>query len=128
MNRGKRMEEKHPAVYILANRPKGVVYVGVTSALWNRVATHKDGGVKGFTAKYNVKMLVWYEHHPTMNAAIRREKQIKDWKRSWKNELIEKMNPGWVDLHDRIDPLGTLVELVNDKDSGLGRNDGVGGV
>ena len=95
-------EEKSPAVYILANGPRGTIYVGVTSALWNRVATHKDGTVAGFTSKYDVKSLVWYEHHASMDAAIRREKQIKKWNRSWKIELIESTNPDWRDLYSEI--------------------------
>ena len=97
-------EEKFPAVYILANGPRGTIYVGVTSALWNRVATHKDGTVAGFTSKYDVKSLVWYEHHVSMDAAIRREKQIKKWNREWKVNMIEAFNPNWIDLHDDIDP------------------------
>ena len=104
-------DEKSPAVYILASKRDGVLYVGVSSALWNRVATHKDGGVPGFTKKYNVKLLVWYEHHHTMESAIRREKQLKDWKRAWKIDLIEKLNPEWRDLHDEIDVISTLVEF-----------------
>ena len=104
-------DERHPAVYILAHRKHGVLYIGVTAALWNRVAAHKDGTIKGFTAQYNVKMLVWYEHHHTMEAAIKREKQLKKWKRDWKIELIEKFNPVWTDLHEQIDYAGTLVEL-----------------
>jgi putative endonuclease len=104
-------EEKYPAVYILAHRKNGVLYIGVTSALWNRVAAHKDGAVKGFTEKYHVKTLVWYEHHHMMEIAIKREKQLKKWKRDWKIELIEKFNPDWVDLHEQIDYEGTLVEL-----------------
>ncbi len=117
------MEEKFPAVYILAHKPHGVLYVGVTSALWNRVAAHKQGEVKGFTQKYNVKLLVWYEHHHFIENAIKREKQIKEWKREWKIELIENFNPAWADLHDWIDPVGTLVEFDLAKDSGLRRND-----
>jgi putative endonuclease len=117
------MEEKFPAFYILAHKPHGVLYVGVTSALWNRVAAHKQGEVKGFTQKYNVKLLVWYEHHHFIENAIKREKQIKEWKREWKIELIENFNPAWADLHDRIDPVGTLVEFDLAKDSGLRRND-----
>ncbi len=118
------MEEKSPAVYIVANKPRGVIYVGVTSALWNRVGAHKQGAIKGFTKKYNVNLLVWYEHHHTMEAAIRREKQIKDWKRDWKLEMIEKFNPSWIDLHNHIDPIGTLVAYEPEKDSGFRRNDG----
>jgi putative endonuclease len=102
--------EKHPAIYIMANRYRGTIYVGVTSALWSRVCDHKNGTTPGFTSRYDVTTLVWYEHRQTMEAAIRREKQIKDWQRAWKVRLIEEMNPGWRDLHDEIDVLATLVE------------------
>jgi putative endonuclease len=108
------MEEKSPAVYIMASRKDGVLYIGVTSALWNRIATHKDAGIKGFTHHYNVHHLVWYEHHHSMDAAIKREKQLKKWNRAWKIELIEKFNPEWKDMHDEIDPIGTLVELKDE--------------
>jgi len=104
-------EEKHPAVYILAHRNNGVLYIGVTAALWSRVAAHKDGTIKGFTQQYHVKELVWYEHRHSMEAAIKREKQLKKWKRDWKIELIETFNPAWTDLHDQIDYVGTLVEF-----------------
>ena len=63
------------------------------------------------TKKYNVKFLVWYEHHHTMESAIRREKQLKDWKRAWKVNLIEKLNSDWRDLHNEIDVVSTLVEF-----------------
>ena len=106
-------DEKLPAVYILAHKRDGVIYIGVTSALWNRVATHKDGKVRGFSHNYNVSLLVWYEHHHTMESAIKREKQLKNWKRAWKINLIEKMNPHWRDLHDEIEPIGTLVECTH---------------
>ena len=102
--------EKSPAVYILASRRNGTLYTGVTSALWNRVAAHKDGSVPGFTRKYGVKLLVWYEHHHSMETAIRREKQVKEWQRRWKLELVERFNPDWRDLHDEIDPVSTLVD------------------
>ena len=102
-------EEKHPAVYIMASRRRGTIYVGVTSALWVRVCNHKNETFKGFTSDHSVKMLVWYEHHTTMPDAIRREKQMKAWKRDWKIKLIENMNPGWKDLHDYIDVTATLV-------------------
>jgi putative endonuclease len=102
--------EKHPAVYILANRYRGTIYTGVTSDLWTRVANHKNDATPGFTSAYGVKTLVWYEHRKSMDIAIRREKQIKAWKREWKIELIEKMNPNWLDLHDSIDVAETLVE------------------
>jgi len=127
-------EEKFPAVYILANKRNGTLYTGVTSALWNRVAAHKDGSVPGFTRKYGVKTLVWYEHHPSMEDAIRREKQLKEWKRRWKLDLIEKLNPTWKDLHEEIDPVSTLVNPTSVTpakaggpdlilDSGVRRND-----
>jgi putative endonuclease len=103
-------DEKHPAIYIMADRYRGTLYVGVTSALWNRVANHKNGSMPGFTTKYGIKTLVWYEHRHSMEFAIRREKQIKAWKRDWKIKMIEKMNPDWLDLHDCIDMISTLVE------------------
>jgi putative endonuclease len=101
--------EKHPAVYILASRYRGTLYVGVTSSLWQRVWDHMNGRLEGFTKDYGVKTLVWYEHYLSMEEAIRREKQIKKWNRAWKIELIEKMNPDWIDLHDIIDVTATLV-------------------
>jgi putative endonuclease len=104
-------DELFPAVYILASGRKATLYIGVTSALWNRVATHKDGSVKGFSQKYGVKLLVWYEHHHTMESAIKREKQLKKWRRQWKLDLIEAFNPHWRDLHDCIDATATLVEF-----------------
>jgi putative endonuclease len=102
--------ERLPAVYIMANRYRGTIYVGVTSGLWSRVCDHKNKTTPGFTSGYNLTTLVWYEHWRTMEAAIRREKRIKEWKRNWKIELIEKMNPEWRDLHDSIDVLANLVE------------------
>ena len=107
-------EEKVPAVYITAKRYRGTIYVGVTSALWNRIYDHKNKTFEGFTADHDVHLLVWYEHHHTMENAIRREKQIKKWKRDWKIRIIEEMNPNWLDLHDEIDALGTLVALKTD--------------
>ena len=101
--------ERQPAVYILASRYRGTLYVGVTSALWSRVCDHRNEATPGFTSKYGVHALVWYEHRLTMEAAIRREKQIKAWKRAWKIELVEAMNPEWRDLHGEIDSLATLV-------------------
>jgi putative endonuclease len=89
----------------------GTIYIGLTSALWNRIAAHKTKSCPGFSAEYNITNLVWYEHHHTMEAAIKREKQLKKWNRSWKLELIEKLNPEWRDLHDEIDTIGTLVEI-----------------
>jgi putative endonuclease len=104
-------EDKHPAVYILASKRNGTLYIGVTSSLWKRVAEHKDGSIPGFTSKYGVKTLVWYEQHHFMPDAIKREKQLKKWERKWKLELIEKFNPNWRDLHDEIDSVATLAEM-----------------
>ena len=101
-------EEKQPAVYIMSNMKFGAIYVGVTSALWYRVCDHKNGTYEGFSKKYSLHRLVWYEHHQSMDAAILREKQLKKWNRNWKIELIMKMNPEWRDLHDEIDSIGTL--------------------
>jgi putative endonuclease len=91
---------KRPCVYILVNRPHGTFYVGVTSALAQRMANHVQGLFDGFTKKYAVKMLVYYEMHETMDAAIVREKTLKRWHRAWKVRLIEQMNPNWRNLFD----------------------------
>jgi putative endonuclease len=89
-------------VYLLANRRNGTLYVGVTNDLAKRVWQHKEGLVDGFTKKYGVKLLVWYEHTESIEAAIVREKQIKKWNRAWKVELIEANNPDWKDLYGQI--------------------------
>jgi len=86
---------KYSYVYILASGKHGTLYIGVTSNLIKRVFEHKQGAVKGFTKKYNVKKLVFYEVHE----AIKREKQIKKWERHWKIQLIERSNPDWIDLY-----------------------------
>ena len=93
-------EEKTPCVYIMASRRNGTLYTGVTSELPARVSSHKQDLIEGFTKKYKVHTLVYYEMHEGMNAAIRREKQIKEWKRAWKIRLIESMNSEWIDLFD----------------------------
>ncbi len=93
---------KRPCVYLLASKRNGTLYVGVTSDLIKRVWEHKNDVVDGFTNKYGVHSLVWYEMHEDMASAIQREKQIKEWKRQWKLELIEKVNPGWRDLYDGL--------------------------
>ena len=85
-------------VYILASVARGTLYVGVTSDLSRRIYEHREGLIPGFTKTYGVKMLVYYEPHDSISAAIQREKNIKHWPRAWKIELIEKMNPGWRDL------------------------------
>jgi len=96
------MMEKHPCVYILASKRNGTLYVGVTSDLVKRIWQHREGVVDGFSKRYTVKSLVWYELHDNMESAIMREKRIKQWKRAWKLELIEKTNPQWLDLWDEI--------------------------
>jgi putative endonuclease len=89
-------------VYILASKRNGTVYAGVTSDLVKRVWEHKNKLVEGFTEKYGVDKLVFYEVHTDVENAIRREKQIKKWNRSWKLRLIEEKNPEWKDLFDEI--------------------------
>jgi putative endonuclease len=93
---------KQFAVYILANKRNGTLYVGVTSDLQQRAWTHKNDLVEGFTKKYGVHRLVYCELHQDMMSAITREKQIKKWNRAWKLELIEKSNPDWRILWDEI--------------------------
>ena len=93
---------RQPAVYILANKRNGTLYVGVTSDLVKRVWEHKNNFVEGFTKRYGVHNLVWYELHGSMDSAIQREKRLKDWKRKWKVHLIERTNPNWEDLYDGI--------------------------
>jgi putative endonuclease len=85
-------------VYILASKRNGTLYTGFTSALLNRVGQHKSGEIGGFTKQYNVHVLVWFEEFNEVKDALAREKQLKNWKRAWKLELIEKMNPEWRDL------------------------------
>ncbi len=92
----------HPHVYILASKRNGTLYTGVTSNLIKRVWEHKQHIVDGFTSKYNVSILVWYETHESMESAIHKEKTIKNWKRAWKIRLIEEMNPEWRDLYNDI--------------------------
>ena len=89
-------------VYILANEPYGTLYVGVTSDLVKRVWEHKSGFVEGFTKRYAVRRLVWYEQHASIVEAIARERRIKRWHRDWKVNLIQAMNPKWADLYEEI--------------------------
>ena len=93
---------KPPAVYILASKRNGTLYIGVTSDLIKRTWEHKNDSVEGFTKRYRVHRLVYYELHEDMESAIRREKQMKKWNRDWKLELIEKQNPDWRDLWEGI--------------------------
>ena|SRR5580704_8107649 len=88
------------SVYIVASARNGTLYTGVTSQLPDRVQQHKAGTFDGFSSKYGCKTLVWWESHPTMLEAIRREKQIKRWRRAWKLALIEAENPEWRDLSE----------------------------
>ena len=89
---------KQFAVYILTNRPRGVLYTGMTSSLAERVRQHKEDQVPGFTHKYLLKCLVYFEYPGSAEETIKREKQLKRWRREWKIELIERTNPTWRDL------------------------------
>lgn len=91
--------DKHPCTYILANKPNGTLYIGVTSDLIKRAWQHKNNLVEGFTHKYHVHQLVFFELHEDMYSALTREKQLKKWNRQWKINLIEKLNPQWRDLY-----------------------------
>lgn len=93
---------KRPTVYMMASGVQGTLYIGVTSDLVQRVWQHRDGVVPGFTQRYGVKRLVWYELHGSMEAAIAREKALKKWQRSWKVRLIEQENLAWRDLWEEI--------------------------
>jgi putative endonuclease len=93
---------KQPAVYIMANRRNGTLYTGVTSDLVQRVWQHRESMIPGFTSRYGCGMLVWYELHDGMTAAIAREKQIKGGSRKRKLALIESMNPTWRDLYEDL--------------------------
>ncbi len=88
------------AVYIMASKRNGTLYLGVTGNLPQRAHQHREGLIEGFSQKYGCKHLVWFEQHQEMTAAIAREKDIKKWRRAWKLALIEKANPQWRDLYD----------------------------
>jgi putative endonuclease len=94
--------DKQRVVYILASKRNGTLYIGVTSDLIKRIWEHKNDLVDGFTKRYGVHNLVWYEAHENMESAILREKTLKEWKRTWKLELIESSNPNWNDLYNTI--------------------------
>ena len=94
--------ERSPCVYILASQRNGTLYIGVTSDLPGRIHQHRSGTIEGFSKRYDVKTLVWYEVHDEMEAAIRREKQLKKWERAWKLRLIEDGNPEWRDLAEDL--------------------------
>jgi putative endonuclease len=90
--------EWQPCVYILAKASHSTLYTGVTAYLYKRIWEHREGVVRGFTRRYGIKRLVWFEAHETMESAITREKRIKRWPRAWKYDLIHKENPTWRDL------------------------------
>ena len=94
--------ERQPCVYILASKKRGTLYTGVTSNLVKRIWEHKNNLVAGFTSRYSVHNLVWYEMSNTMDSVIQKEKEIKNWKRKWKIELVEQSNPEWRDLYFNI--------------------------
>ncbi|MBI2607953.1 MAG: GIY-YIG nuclease family protein [Candidatus Doudnabacteria bacterium] len=89
-------------VYILASRPRGVLYIGFSDELVGRTYTHRNELIEGFTKKYHVHRLVYFEIFEDRDAALKREKQLKKWNRAWKIGLIEKHNPTWKDLYDEI--------------------------
>ena len=89
-------------MYIMTNKRNGILYIGVTNGLYKRIWQHKNGMVAGFTKKYNVHLLVYYELHDDINSAILREKQIKKWNRSWKIRMIEEFNSEWNNLYNGI--------------------------
>ncbi len=89
-------------VYMLASKRNGTLYVGVTNNLERRVWEHRNGYIKGFTSRYNVHRLVWFEHFSDVTEAIAREKRLKKWNRAWKLRLIEAGNPNWQDLYETL--------------------------
>ena len=95
-------QEKSYYIYILANKRNGTLYIGVSSNLKKRIYEHKNEIIEGFTKKYKIHLLVYYELFNNINEAIAREKQLKKWNRKWKMELIEKVNPQWKDLYDDL--------------------------
>ena len=107
---------KQPTVYILASRRNGTIYTGVTSDPVKRIWEHRNNFVDGFTSRYGVHALVYYEVHSDMSEAIKREKQIKKWNRAWKIELIEKDNPQWVDLWPSLTGDGSMDSRVRGND------------
>lgn len=92
------MRDHRYFVYMLASKPQGTLYVGVTNDIIRRVAEHRQNLVPGFTKKYGVHLLVWFEEYGDINAAIAQEKRLKRWRRDWKRSLIEQQNPHWADL------------------------------
>ncbi len=93
---------KEMAVYIMTNRPDGTLYIGMTSNLQHRVWQHRTHALPGFTDRYNLNRLIWYELHSEMRVAIQREKSLKRWRRAWKVSLIQENNPAWQDLWTEV--------------------------
>jgi len=89
-------------VYIMTNQPNGTLYVGVTNDIARRAYEHREGRIEGFTKRYGLKRLVWYERHETITGAIQREKTMKHWPRAWKVRLVLALNPGWDDLYETL--------------------------
>ena len=123
------MRDHNYYVYILTNKHRTTLYTGVTNNLWVRINQHRCGEVKGFTQRYNLNRLVWFEHFRDVNNAIAREKEIKGWLRMKKIALIEKQNPRWVDLsaewkqEPKIDvDWPSVEEMVRDGKPGLARS------
>ena len=96
------MNDKIYVVYILANKKNGTIYIGVTGDLKRRMIEHRNGAFEGFTQEYDIKNFVYFEQYKYVDKAITREKQLKNWKREWKIDLIEERNPGWNDLYEVI--------------------------
>ena len=88
--------------YLVTNRPNGTLYLGVTGDLSRRIHEHREGMVEGFTRRYGLTRLIWYERHDSILNAIQRERTMKHWSRAWKVRLILDMNPDWADLYDRL--------------------------
>ena len=95
-------QEQYSTSSLLASKPYGTLYVGLTTELARRVWEHKIKAVAGFTARYRVDRLVWFESHDSAEAAMLREKQVKEWKRDWKLNLIERDNAHWIDLYPNL--------------------------
>ena len=96
------MADKGGWVYLMSNKPRGTLYVGVTADLNRRIYEHREGLTDGFTKRYDLKMLVYVERHDSIESAINRETRIKKWPRAWKIELIRSTNPDWNDLYETL--------------------------
>ena len=94
---------------MMSDKPRGIIYIGVTSDLHNRIWEHRNETNEGFTSKYKARNLIWFEQHPNIVLAIQREKSLKRYRREWKISLTEGLNPTWMDLYERIDEFGKCV-------------------